>query len=259
MMALAVIVAIAGCDLSTTRGDIASISTLELPAPSVVIGDVLRDSLGTPTPLSIEVFDATGTPIANAPVVFTAPDTTIAVDASGVVHGLFRDTIGARVIAGAGGLQTPVSHLFVSVPPTVAAKTTTTTTPTIVFDTHALDTLAQSNWSPLLGVTMTDASKVGAQGFIVRYSIVRSPTPLKAGVPTAYIGNDIGAATARDTTDRTGAAARRVVLRQAAIGDIDLLSGTKTDTIIVRATASYGGQAIPGTPLDFFIPVSKKP
>jgi hypothetical protein len=257
-MALAVIVAIAACDLSTTQGDIASISTLELPAPSVVIGDVLRDSLGTPAPLSIEVFDATGTPIANAPVVFTAPDTTIKVDPSGVVHGLFRDTIGARVIAGAGGLQTPVTRLFVSVPPTIAAKTATTT-PTIVFDTHALDTIAQSNWSPLLGVTMTDANKVGAQGFIVAYSIVRSPAPLKAGVPTAYIGNDIGAATARDTTDHTGTAARRVVLRQAAIGDTGLLNGTKTDTIIVRATASYGGQAIPGTPIDFFIPVSRKP
>jgi hypothetical protein len=106
---------------------------------------------------------------------------------------------------------------------------------------------------------MTDASQVGAQGFIVAYSIVRSPAPLKAGVPTAYIGNDIGAATTRDTTDHTGAAARRVVLRQAAIGDTDLLNGRKTDTIIVRATASYGGQAIPGTPIDFFIPVSRKP
>jgi hypothetical protein len=247
---------ICACDLSTKNADVASISNLRLPSPSVIVGDVMRDSLGTPTPLSVDVFDAHGAIVANPTLVFSRLDSTISIDPSGLVHGLTRDTVGARVVVGSGGLQTPQNRIFVTVAPKKATKSVGAA-PAIVFDTR-IDTTVQTNWSPLLSVTLADSSGVGAQGFIATYSIVRSPAPLTAGVPTIYIANDAGAATTRDTSDHTGVVSRRVVLRQSAIGDQALLTGSKTDTIIVRMTALYRAAAIPGTPIDFVIPVSAK-
>jgi hypothetical protein len=255
--AIVAVAMMAACDLSTKNADVTSISNLRLPSPSVVVGDVMRDSLGAPAPLSIEVFDAHGNVVANPTLVFSHLDSTISIDASGLVHGLKRDTVGARVVVGSGGLQTPQNRIFVSVAPKKAAKSAGASAPAITFDTR-IDTTVQTNWSPLLPVTLTDSTGVGAQGFIATYSIVRSPAPLTVGVPTVYIANDAGAATTRDTSDLAGVVSRRVVLRQAAVGDAALLSGTKTDTIIVRMTATYRAAAIPGTPVDFVIPVAAK-
>jgi hypothetical protein len=256
LLAGVVLAAIAACDLTTSAGEIASISTINLPSPSVVIGDVMRDSLGAPAPVSIDVFDANGRQITDAHLTLRHLDSTITIESSGLVHGVSRDTVGARIVIGAGGLQTPIARVFVSVAPS-KAKNAMTAAPAIVFDSH-VDTTAQTNWSPLLVVELTDANGVGAQGFITQYSLVRTPAPLTPQTPTAYLANDAGATSSRDTTDHAGVAGRRVVLRQAAIGDSVLLDGNKIDTIIVRVTASYAGVVVAGMPIDFIVPVSAK-
>src|SRR5262249_40919727 len=57
----AVVLAIAACiDMSAPNNGVASISTLLLPSPSVVIGDVMRDSTGVPAPLAVTPFDQAG-------------------------------------------------------------------------------------------------------------------------------------------------------------------------------------------------------
>jgi hypothetical protein len=250
---------------SSARNPIASISALSLPYPTVVIGDIMRDSLGVATPVSIQAYDANGNIVANQSPAFTILDatsstlaTSVQIDQNGFVHGLVRDTLGARVFASFATLVAPVQRVLVSVAPQNAAKSTATTA--INFDTAKVDTSAQTNWSPPLELTLTDANGVGAQGFIITYAVTRSPTPFTAGVPTAYIGDDAGKASARDTTDVHGTAGRRVILRLAAFGDPALLiAGTKTDTVIVRATVKYNGADLSGTPFDYFIPVKKKP
>jgi hypothetical protein len=254
--AIAIMAVAVACDLTTKTGDVTSISSLRLPAPSVVVGDVMRDSLGVPTPAMVDAFDGEGRMIVNPHVVFSVLDSTITIDSSGFVHGVHRDTTGARVAAGVGGLQTPITRIPVTSAPATAAKTAGAA-PAIAFDTR-VDTSVQTNWSPLLGVTVLDASGGGAQGVIAAYSIVRSPAPLTAGVPTVFLADEGGRGTSRDTTTFAGLASRRVVLRQAAVGDADLLAGRKTDTIVVRVTASYAGKVIPGLPVDFIVPVAAK-
>lgn len=247
----------------TPRNAIASISALSLPYPTVVVGDTMRDSLGVATPVSIQAYDADGRVVLNQSPQFTVLDatssalaTSVRIDQNGFVHGLVRDTLGARVFAGFGPLVAPVQRIPVSVAPQVAGSFTTA--PAITFDVAATDTLAQTNWSPSLELTLTGAGGTPAQGFVVTYELVRFPMPKTAGVPAAYIGDDSGKPSGRDTTNARGVVGRRVVLRQLAMADA-VRAGTKADTITVRATVKYNGAAVSGTPFTYTIAVKKKP
>jgi hypothetical protein len=59
-------------------------------------------------------------------------------------------------------------------------------------------------------------------------------------------------------TDTKGIASRRVVLRQLAV-DTSIRSGSRRDSVIVRATVKYLGADVPGSPVTFYVPVFKKP
>ena len=61
----------------------------------------------------------------------------------------------------------------------------------------------------------------------------------------------------RDTTSNTGVSSRRVILRQAAVATA-VREGTRTDSVIVRASVKYLGADVPGTPIQFVVPISKK-
>lgn len=249
---------VAACiDLSGPDSGVVSISSLRIPYPSVVIGDIMRDSLGAPAPLRLVAFDVEGNEIPGEPVTYFTLDTTISIDADGTVHGLFRDSVGSRVVGSAGPLQTSIQRIIVTPPPQAVTKDAAETA--IAFEITAPDTSARSNWSPPLTLRLSAASDAAVQGFIVSYEIVRSPVPITAGTPTAYVADDAGRHSRRDTTDVRGNAARRVVLRQLAVGDAALLAGTRTDTIVVRATVRYLGADVPGSPVDFFVPVKVKP
>jgi hypothetical protein len=270
LAAVAVITAVTGLACSdilgsASRSPIASISALSLPYPTVVIGDVMRDSLGEAAPVSIQAFDASGKLVTDQSPQFTILDattntlaSTVQIDQSGIVHGIARDTVGARVFAAFGTLTAPAQRVLVSVAPTRAAKTIAAWD--INFVDTIPDTLRSSNWSLPLELTLTDASgSIGAQGFVITYAVTRFPAPLNPGDQAAYIGDDTGKPSARDTTDFKGLASRRVVLRQSKLDTASVRKGLKTDTIIVRATVKYNGVDVAGTPLDYIIPVTKKP
>jgi hypothetical protein len=248
---------VAACvDLGGPGTGVVSISSLRIAFPTVVIGDILRDSLGAPAPLTLTAFDPSGNPIPGEPISFFALDSTLSIDPDGTVHGLSRDTAGSRVAASAGELQTPPQRIFVSVKPLAAGKENTATA--IIFESGVVDTATQSNWSPPLVLNLTGAAAVGAQGFMVTYDLIRSPASLDPGVASAFIGEDAVNKSRRDTTDKAGKASRRVIIRPLKLTP-PLLSGTITDTIIVRATVKYLGADVPGSPVDFIVPVSKKP
>ena len=247
---------VAACvELGGPTDGIVSISNLKLPYPSVVIGDLMRDSLGNPSPVSITAFGANGDTVVGEPVSFFALDTTVRIDADGTIHGLFRDSVGGRVVGGAGGLQTPPHRVIVTIAPTSVAKDDTPTS--IPFVVIEPDTSKSTNWSPPLILTVTGATGP-AQGYVVTYSLVETPDAEVAGTPTAYIGDESARTMWRDTTDTKGIASRRVVLRQAAIAEATR-SGAKQDSVIVQATVKYLGADVPGSPLQFVVPVFRKP
>ena len=249
-----VAIIIAACvELGGPGSGIVSITNLQLPYPSVVIGDLLRDSLGNPTPVSITAFDANGD-TSNVVPAYLALDTTVAVDADGTVHGLFRDSVGARIVAGAGGLQTLPQRVIVTIAPTNVAKSPDATT--LQFVNTETDTLKNTNWSSPLQLTVSGASGA-AQGYIVTYALIESPDPEVAGTATAYIGDESGRPMWRDTTDTKGIVSRRVVLRQLAVAT-PIREGTRADSAIVQATVKYLGADVPGSPVTFIVPVSKK-
>lgn len=235
---------------------VVSISNLRIPYPSVVAGDLMRDSLGEPSPLTIIAYGGDGQPLPTEPVTFVALDTTVTVDADGIVHGVARDTLGGRVVAGAGSLQTPAQRIIVTIAPTLASKSGTATA--IVFDPALPDSTSKANWSPALSLTVTGAGAAAAQGYVVTYSLIHTPPPKDEGVATAYIADESNRRQPRDTTDTRGEASRRVVLRQTAVTDA-LRAGQTTDSIVVRATVRYKGLDVPGSPIDFTVPVSRKP
>jgi len=253
----AALIGVGAClDLGGPKEGVISISSLHLPSPSVVVGDLMRDSLGNPAPLSITAFGPNGEELPGEPVTFVTLDSTVRIDADGTLHGITIDTLGARVIAGAGQLQTPPQRVIVTVAPTTATKSTTSTP--IQFVAETPDTTNNSNWSPGLVVTVKGAGGAAAQGYIVTYSVIESPDAQVPGTPTAYIGNDAARAMSRDTTDTKGEASRRVILRQSAIAT-DVRAGTRSDTVIVSASVKYLGADVPGSPMQFIIPVSRKP
>ncbi len=253
----AAILVLAACiELGGPTDGVVSITNLRLPYPSVVVGDLMRDSLGNPSPLFLTAFGADGEPLPTEPLTFVALDTTLSVDPDGTVHGLFRDSIGGRVVGGAGSLQTPPNRIIVTIAPTAVTMGPGPTT--IQFVNTAPDTSATTNWSTPLLLTITGAAGAPAQGYVVTYALVETPDPVTPGTPTAYI-SDAGARTmTRDTTDTRGVASRIVVLRQGAVAT-DIRSGSRIDSVIVRATIKYLGADVPGSPVDFIVPVSLKP
>jgi hypothetical protein len=255
-LAGATLVILAAClELGGPKDGVVSISNFTLPSPSVVVGDVMRDSLGKPAPISIVAFGAAGDTLASEPVTFIAIDTTVTVDAAGTIRGVTKDSVGGRVIAGAGGLQTPPQRVIVTIAPSAVAKGPDTK---IQFVNTTPDTSNNSNWSEGLVLSVTGAGTAPAQGYIVGYSIVEMPDAETTGTPTAYIGDDAAKPMPRDTTDTKGLSSRRVILRQSAVAKA-IRDGSRSDTVIVRATVKYLGADIPGSPIEFIVPVSRKP
>jgi hypothetical protein len=253
--ATAALVVAACVEIGGPKDGIVSISNLKLPSPSVVAGDLMRDSLGNPSPVGIIAYGSDGEPIAGQPVSFVALDTTVTIDADGTIHGVVKDTLGGRIVAGAGGLQTPPQRVIVTIAPTTATKGPDPTP--IQFVVTEPDTTKDTNRSAALVLTVTGASGP-AQGYVVVYSLVETPDAEVAGTPTAYIGDESARSMPRDTTDTKGVASRRVVIRQAALAAATR-AGSKQDTVIVRASVKYLGADVPGSPVQFIVPVFKKP
>lgn len=251
-----VVVMVAACELGRPGEGVVSISNLTLPSPSVVAGDLMRDSLGNPSPVSITAFGANGDPIPGEPVTYVSLDTTITIDATGTIRGVTRDSVGGRVVAGAGGLQTPPLRVIVTIAPTTVTKSPAATP--IQFVNTEPDTSKSTNWSDPLLLTVTGGAGVFAQGYIVTYSLIETPDPNVAGTATAYIGDDTAKPMSRDTTNTKGESSRRVILRQSAIADA-IRAGTRSDSVIVRASVKYLGADVPGSPVTFYVPVLKKP
>ena len=238
----AIIVAAAACvDTSSPKGAVASISSLLLPSPSVVKGDVMRDSTGAPAPLRVTAYDGVNQPVIGLEPEFFLLDRGAHLQPDDILVGDSLSTV--RVVGAVGGLQTVATPVFVTVAPVKVAAT------------GKIDTMrvrvsgdTSQNVSAPLSVTLTGAADTAVVGFIVRYRVAYAPASLPNTPPTVYIADQSGRPMSNDTTDATGKATkRRAALRISSLG-------ATLDSIVVEASVSYKGALVTGSPVRLVIP-----
>jgi hypothetical protein len=222
-------------DIVTSSASILSIVFDSLAAPSVVVGDTLRDTTGAVVHPVVHVFNFKGEEVAQAPVYFLSPDSGITVDsATGIVSADSLRSTPARIVATIGTLQA-VQNVNVTLRPDSLAAV------------NALDSLHYSaldttlNVSPLLQVKLTHGiapNDSAVTSWIVSFAIVAQSDPR-----LGELVNDGGLASVVDTTDATGIAGRKIRVHPL------FLTSSTIDSIVVNATAKYRGVQVSGSPV----------
>lgn len=238
MLALlgAIGVAVAACtEISSSSTAVLSIQFDSLGAPSVVVGDTLRDTTGAVVRPVVHVFNFKGAEIVPAPVYFLSPDSGITVDsATGVVVADSLLSVPARIVATVGTLQ-------------AIQKVDVTLSPDLIQAVNGLDTLQYSltdstlNVSTQLQVKLTHGvapNDTAVKSYIVSFAIVAQSNP-----QLGELVNDAGNASVVDTTDASGIAGRRIRVRPL------FLTSAPVDSIVVNATAKYRGVQVNGSPV----------
>lgn len=244
------VIGVACVDMSAPSGP-ASISALQLPSPSVVVGDVMRDSTGAPAKLGVIAFGADGKQLTDQSPQFFSTDSAgpALVDLAGAVFGNKVGT--AHVVGQIGTLQTPIAAIPVTVAPKSIARSGTTID--TLFAPLSADT-AQHGTSAV-AVTVSGDSGAPAVGFIVKYTLVQAPATISSSkLPAVYLANDAGIPSTVDTTDASGHASRNLIVVTALLSDTSLLRG-RVDSAVVTAQTSYKGALVPPSPIRFVIPI----
>jgi hypothetical protein len=113
---------------------------------------------------------------------------------------------------------------------------------------------ANANRSPALTAVIrhigADTSLVNA--WPVRFEIISPANPTNDTTKSVYLVDDAGRASVVDTTDTFGVAGRKVRVRAALFP-----TGAATESVTVRATATYKGQPLKGAPVLIFLPVKR--
>jgi hypothetical protein len=205
-----------------------------LSAPSVVVGDTLRDTTGAVVHPVVHVFNFKGEEVAQAPVYFLSPDSGVTVDsATGIVTADSLRSTPARIVATIGTLQA-VQNVGVTLRPDSLQAVNALDSLQLSFDTTL-------NVSPLLQVKLThgiapDDSAVTS--WIVSFAIVAQSDPR-----LGELVNDAGLRSVVDTTDATGIAGRKIRVHPL------FFTSTTVDSIVVNATAKYRGAQVSGSPV----------
>jgi hypothetical protein len=230
------LIAVACTDISGSSTSVLSIQFDTLSAPSVVVGDTLRDTTGAVIRPVVHAFNFQGEEIIPAPVFFLSPDSGITVDsATGIVVGDSLRSTPARIVATVGILQA-IQNVDV------------TLRPDLVQAVNALDSLQYSlldttlNVSSQLQVKLTHGvapNDSSVKSYIVSFAIVAQSNP-----QLGELVNDAGKPSVVDTTDASGIAGRKIRLHP-----LFLSSGTAVDSIVVNATAKYRGTQVNGSPV----------
>ena len=221
-------------DISGSSTSILSITFDSLSAPSVVVGDTLRDTTGAVVRPVVHAFNFQGEEIIPAPVFFLSPDSGITVDsATGIVVGDSLRSTPARIVATVGILQA-IQNVDVTLRPDFAQAVNT------------LDTLQYSpidttlNVSPQLQVKLTHGLAPNdsvVKSYIVSFAIVAQSDP-----QLGELVNDAGKASVVDTTDASGIAGRKIRLHP-------VFLKSAVDSIVINATAKYRGVQVNGSPV----------
>lgn len=240
LCAVACLSALACADVSGSSNSVLSIQFDSLAAPSVVVGDTLRDTTGAVIVPVVHAFNFDGDEITPVPVRFQSPDSGLVVDSiTGIIFGDSLRSTPARIVATVGSLQ-------------AIQRVELTLRPDLVAGVHDRDSLSYSlldttlNVSPQLTVKLTHGVAPNdsvVKSYIVSFAIVSQSNP-----QLGELINDARKPSVVDTTDTNGVAGRAIRLHP-------VFLTAAVDSIIVNATARYRGTEVSGSPVRLVLKV----
>ncbi|MEP6832675.1 MAG: hypothetical protein ABJB74_04740 [Gemmatimonas sp.] len=242
----------------------ATLEFANFAAPAIVVGDSLRDVDGVAVPVHAVVRNQDGDVLADAPVRFVYADanrdTAVFVDSvTGYVvslKALIGTAITVRIAARTGkSLQAIRTVLITTRPDTViSGSTPIDTLRTTLPDTGSA--AAQANTSGALSVTLRHTDGTAStlvSNYLVKFELVQPANPMNDSTAAVFLVNDARMVSNIDTTDVSGIASRFVRVRSS-----QFPTGTALDSAVVRATVSYKGQSVKGSPILLVVPIIKK-
>jgi len=253
---ITVAVAVAACaDVGTGPEVPAAIELAPFPFPSVVVGDTLRDSLGTVAPIRGIVRNSAGDIIADARPTYVYADFTkdsaLRVDSlTGIVTARAAVAAG-RIAARIGSSLQVIRPLIATVRPDTIVPGTPPSALIVSLLPDTGRTRAQGNTTGDIGIQVQNrqgAAPVGVNGWLVSFRLVKPANPTNDTTRGAFLVADQLNPSVLDTTDADGGASRRVRIRPALF---PVAQGTArvTDTVVIEATVRYRGQLVRGAPV----------
>jgi hypothetical protein len=251
------LVGLACVDMSAPKGA-ASISSLVLPSPSVVVGDTMRDSLGVAAPLRVIAFDAHDTPIADLAAQFFITDSAAVghLNKGNIVVGDKQGAI--HVIGQVSGVQTLPATVPITVAPKTLAPAAKVDTLTVPFASKS-DTTSKSTAIARIAVTLNGVGDTASVGFVVKYSLQSAPATVAGSTLPAVsiVDETTRLGSVIDTTDGSGAS-RGLLVRSPLLADLALQGGQKIDSAVVIVSTSYKGVPVSGSPIRVVVPIKVK-
>ena len=279
---VALAAASAACSEAKTGPDTpVALSFDSLPAPSIVIGDTLRDSTGAAAPFRATAYNSDGDPIPTAPIHWfvltrdtlnraTGDTVLLEVDSlTGVAVApvpsnpdlvYTRSATNVTIVPQVSGLPGPSRQIALTLrPDSLAATPVTDTAGPSRVDTTTLARVTK----PVQAQVLHDSASLGrrflpVRAWIVRYALEYHGAAVPATSRAFRVVSDASPfrRSDQDTTDASGGAARRVAI------DPDSLSVAATggvDSITVVVSASYRGLPLRGVPARVTIPIRIAP
>lgn len=252
-------VATACAEIGLGPNEAAAIELDPFPSPSVVVGDTLRTIDGVVSPVRARVFNVRGELIGDAAPRYLYADynidSALAIDsATGIVVAKTLVAGDKRIAARIGGtLQVLRGIRIVPRPDSVSGTSLTEILGTTVPDTGRQG--QENNSTKALSVTVRnrDGNAVSpVRSWPVRFQLVSPANPTNDTMAAVYLVDDQGRASTLDTTDDSGAAGRRVRVRA-----LQFPVGAAVESVVVRATVTYRGQPLKGSPVRITAPVRR--
>lgn len=252
-------VATACAEIGLGPNEAAAIELDPFPSPSVVVGDTLRTIDGVVAPVRARVFNVGGDIISDAAPRYLYADynidSALAIDsATGIVVAKTLVAGDKRIAARIGGtLQVLRGIRIVPRPDSVSGTSLTEILGTTLPDTGRQG--QENNSTKALSVTVRnrDGNAVSpVRSWPVRFQLVSPANPTNDTMAAVYLVDDQGRASTLDTTDDSGAAGRRVRVRA-----LQFPVGAAVESVVVRATVTYRGQPLKGSPVRITAPVRR--
>ncbi len=228
-----------------------SLSQVIFPAPGVLAGDTLRDSLGRAAPLRIVAYGTGGEEdtITRITPVFTTLDPGVHITKDGYVIGDSVRITPVRIVGTVGTLQTSTGTLAVIPHPDTV---TATTTRLAAVSYSIYDSTSSSNVSGPMTINVSNRALAptgngGVQAVSVRYAIAYQPATIDGSLAAVLQKSTVRSVA--DTTDGSGNASHTVRIRA------PKLASSAPDSVVVLVTARFAGTEIPGSPIRFVVPI----